>query len=302
MNLLDDTRPERRREALDLLEVLESDAPAPGARRIGVTGAPGAGKSTLLDAIVRNLRDQGRTVGIVAIDPSSRRTGGALLGDRVRVRAGAADPGVFFRSMASRERLGGLADATHASVTVLGVVFDYVFIETVGVGQSEADVEMVCDSLLFAAQPGAGDTLQFMKAGLMEIPDVFAVNKSDLGPPAERTRNELENALGMSERDAGWTPPVLAVSARDGTGIAELMATLDAHRQHLLDTDTLDARRRRGASAAVLDALERRYGGFGLDGIGGRAAAAERLNAAPEGAFNLLRKLSAEIEDRLRKG
>jgi hypothetical protein len=157
---------------------------------------------------VRRLRARGETVGIAAVDPSSRRSGGALLGDRARVRSGAHDPGVFLRSMAARERLGGLADATWASVTVLAAVFDHVFVETVGVGQSEAEVADLADTLLFVAQPGAGDVLQFMKAGVLEHPDVFAVNKADLGPVAERTASELATGLALAARDAaGWTPP-----------------------------------------------------------------------------------------------
>ena len=210
LNLVDDRRPERQRRALDLLDALEKKAPSPGPTRVGLTGAPGAGKSTLLDALVRTLRARGETVGIVAVDPSSRRTGGALLGDRIRVRSGAADPGVFFRSMAARERLGGLADATRASVTILAAVFDRVFIETVGIGQSESDVTSVTDSLIFVAQPGAGDALQFMKAGVLELPDIFIVNKADLGAAAERTANELQAGLGLGERASeGWTPPVV---------------------------------------------------------------------------------------------
>src|SRR5690606_10972382 len=193
--------------------------------RVGLTGAPGAGKSTLLDALVRRLRARGETVGIAAVDPSSRRSGGALLGDRARVRASALDPGVFLRSMAARERLGGLADATWASVTVLSAVFDHVFVETVGVGQSEAEVADLADTLVFVAQPGAGDMLQFMKAGVLEHPDVFVVNKADLGAIAERTASELAAGLTLgARRPDGWSPPVLLVSARDARGIDELVA------------------------------------------------------------------------------
>ena len=236
LNLLDDRRPARREAALQLLAALErGTGPSAGAPRIGLTGAPGAGKSTLLDALVRALRARGETIGIVAVDPSSRVSGGALLGDRARVRAGASDRGVLLRSMAARERLGGLADATWPSIAVLAAVFDRVFVETVGVGQSEAEVADLVDTLAFVAQPGAGDVLQFMKAGILEHPDVFAVNKADLGAVAERTASELRAALAMSARDAtGWQRPVLLVSARDGRGVGELVAVLDAHRAHLV--------------------------------------------------------------------
>ncbi|HEU4431598.1 MAG TPA: methylmalonyl Co-A mutase-associated GTPase MeaB, partial [Myxococcota bacterium] len=155
-----------------MLAALEARIAFGGAPRLGLTGAPGAGKSTLMDALVRAQRARGETVGIVAVDPSSRKSGGALLGDRVRVRSAASDPGVFFRSLAARESLGGLADAARAATTILAAVFDLVIVETVGVGQSEGDVVDLVDTLVFVAQPAAGDTVQFLKAGVLELPDV----------------------------------------------------------------------------------------------------------------------------------
>jgi len=313
LNLLDDRRPGQREAALALLDALESkisrsEAKPSGAvlrdaPRIGLTGAPGSGKSTLLDALVRALRERNETVGIVAVDPSSRVSGGALLGDRARVRAGAGDRGVFLRSMAARERLGGLADATWPSVAVLAAVFDRVFVETVGVGQSEAEVAGLVDTLVFVAQPGAGDVLQFMKAGILEHPDVFAVNKADLGAVAERTASELQAALAMSARDAtGWQRPVLLVSARDGRGIGELVAVLDAHRAHLVASGALAERRKRARSSFALDALERRYGTFGIERLGGREAVRARLLAEPEGGGNAFGLgLAREIEAALGK-
>ncbi|MEB2344244.1 MAG: hypothetical protein OZ948_05845 [Deltaproteobacteria bacterium] len=309
LNLIDDRRPGRREAALAMLDALEREAAARAARgtrrdppRIGVTGAPGAGKSTLLDALVRRLRARGETVGIAAVDPSSRRSGGALLGDRARVRASAYDPGVFLRSMAARDRLGGLADATWAGVTVLAAVFDRVFVETVGVGQSEAEIVDLADTLLFVAQPGAGDVLQFMKAGLLEHPDVFAVNKADLGPLAERTASELASGVAMSARDGtGWAPPVLLVSARDARGVDEVLAALDAHRRHLEASDEGAARRRRGREALVAGALERRYGSFGLERIGGLDGLRVRLREAGDrSGFALVLALGREIEAALR--
>jgi LAO/AO transport system kinase len=218
LNLCDDRRPEPRAAALQLLDRLEREAPFPGAPRVGITGAPGAGKSTLLDAFVRGLRAGGDTVGIVAVDPSSRESGGALLGDRIRVQAAGRDAGVFIRSMAARERLGGLADATRAGVSVLACAFDRVFVETVGVGQSEVEIAGLVDTLVYVANPGTGDALQFMKAGLIELPDLFVVNKSDLGPAATRTALELESGLGLGSRaDPGWSPPVLLGIPGDNT-------------------------------------------------------------------------------------
>lgn len=310
LNRIDDGRPGRREAALALLDLLERETAARAARgerrgptRIGVTGAPGAGKSTLLDALVRRLRARGETVGIAAVDPSSRRSGGALLGDRARVRSGAHDPGVFLRSMAARERLGGLADATWASVTVLAAVFDHVFVETVGVGQSESEVVDLADTLLFVAQPGAGDVLQFMKAGVLEHPDVFAVNKADLGAVAERTAGELATGLALAARDAaGWTPPVLLVSARDARGVDELLAALEAHQRHLEASGEGAARRRRGREALVIAALERRYGSFGVERLGGADELRARLRAASErSGFAMVRSLGEEIEAALRR-
>jgi LAO/AO transport system kinase len=255
----------------------------------------------LLDALVRRLRTEGRTVGILAVDPSSRVSGGALLGDRARVRSHAGDPGVFFRSMAARERLGGLADATWPAVAVLSAVFDVVFIETVGVGQSEAEVAELVDTLLFVAQPGAGDVLQFMKAGILEHPDVFAVNKADLGALAERTASELEAGLSLGARASeAWHTPVLLVSARDGKGIDALIGALAAHRDALLAAGEWAARRRRARVAWVQDALERRYGSFGVERIGGREAVRARAAAASGAGFEIALALGREIEAALR--
>ncbi len=303
LNLVDDRRPGPRREAEALLATLEREAPFPGASRVGVTGSPGAGKSTLLDALVRALRPRGETVAIIAVDPSSRETGGALLGDRIRVRSAAADPGVFFRSMAARDRLGGLADATRAGTLVLSAVFDRVFVETVGVGQSEVEVAALVDTLVYLVNPGSGDTLQFMKAGILELPDLFAVNKQDLGAEARRTAGELASGLGLGERrEDGWVPPVLEISARDGTGIEALVAALDAHRQHLLESGTLAARRRRGRDAFVRQALELRYGSYGLTRLGGPGGLAARLGEQADApSFALLDELAREIEEALRK-
>jgi len=304
LNRIDDARPGQREKALELLGALEGAAPLAGPPRVGLTGAPGAGKSSLLDAIVRTLRASGETLGIVAVDPSSRRTGGALLGDRIRVRSSASDPGVFFRSMAARERLGGVADATRAGVTVLAAAFDWVFVETVGVGQSETDVATLVDTLVYVAQPGAGDLLQFMKAGILEVPDIFVVNKADLGAVAARTAGELEAGLGLGWRDgtAGWTPPVLLTSARDGTGISELVLTIRAHRRHLESSGSLEARRARSKEAFVEETLERRYGSYGTAQLGGPAGIASRVREARDAsAFSLVLALGREIEDALRK-
>jgi len=303
LNLADDRRPEQRDAALDLLDRIEVHAAGGGARRVGVTGAPGAGKSSLLNALVEELRIRERSIGIIAVDPSSQRSGGALLGDRMRLGASARERGVFLRSMAARERLGGLADATHASVSILSAVFDLVFVETVGVGQSECDVAQLVDTLVFVVQPGAGDMLQFMKAGILELPDIFVVNKSDTGPVAERTRGELLAGLGLgASDDSQWRAPVLLTSARDRTGIEELADAIEAHRETLERSGELARRRERSRVQYVGEALARRYGDFGLERIGGRESLEMSVREATDrSAYRLVRELGGEIEDALRK-
>ena len=303
LNLVDDARPKRRRQARVLLDELERHREQLVALRIGITGAPGAGKSTLLDALVRVLRAANRSVGILAIDPSSPQTGGALLGDRFHVRSGAGDDGVYVRSMAARRRLGGLADATCASLEILSAVFDCVFVETVGVGQSEAEIVQLVDTVVFVAQPGAGDTLQFMKAGILEVPDVFVVNKADLGTVARRTLHELGAGLGLTtSRNDGWRPPAILASARDGLGIEELIEAIDAHRKHLEESGELRERRLRGRVAYVLNCLTSRFGSYGLEQAGGADTLALRVREAErESVGSLVQAMCREIEDAIRK-
>jgi LAO/AO transport system kinase len=302
LNLADDTRLDRRTAALALLETLEREAPFPGATRVGLTGAPGAGKSSLLDALVRAIRPSGQTVAIIAVDPSSRNTGGALLGDRVRVRSGASDPGVYIRSMAAREQLGGLAESAGAAVLILATAFDWVFVETVGVGQSESEVASLVDTLVYVASPGSGDTLQYMKAGVLEFPDIFAVNKADLGPAAGRTAAELGGGVSLTEGRAGANPVVVLISARTGEGIETLVEALETHRDAQLRAGELRARRRSGRESQLIDAIERRYGSFGVERLGGRAGVEKRIRDAGEAsAFSLLAALSRDVERVMRE-
>ena len=285
-----------------MLDALERDDAQEAAIRIGLTGAPGAGKSTLVDALVSRARRRDETVGVVAVDPSSRRTGGALLGDRIRVRSGAADPGVFFRSLAARRRLGGLADSARAAILILGAAFDRVLVETVGVGQSEGEVADLVDTLIFVAQPGAGDLLQSMKAGVLELPDIIAVNKADLGAIAERSATELEAGIRLGEA-SGWRQPVLRVSAQEGTGLPELEEAIDAHRAWATQSGNLSARRLRGRDRSVEESLVLRYGSFGLEAIGGSSGLEERLSSASEASgARLFESLATEIERRITRG
>jgi len=302
LNLVDDRRPGARAEALALGVALEEALLLAGPPRLGLSGPPGAGKSTLLDALVRRARGRDRSVGILAVDPSSPRSGGALLGDRMRVRASAGDPGVFLRSLAARDRLGGLAESARAGVLVLSAVFDEVWIETVGVGQSEAEVAELVDTLIWVAQPGAGDLLQVMKAGALELPDVVAVNKADLGPAAERTASELAAGLALAEQHA-WETPVVQLSARDGSGLDALESALARHRSWLAEADRLRARRRRGRDAWVRDFLRREHGRVGLEAVGGLAAIDEKLRREPDASgFALAARLGEAIEAAQRSG
>jgi LAO/AO transport system kinase len=300
---VDDRRPAARAEALALLVALEEALLFGGPPRLGLTGPPGAGKSTLLDALVRRARARGETVGILAVDPSSPRSGGALLSDRVRVRASMGDPGVFLRSLAARDRLGGLAESARAGVFVLAAAFDTVWVETVGVGQSESEVAQLVDTLVWVAQPGAGDLLQYMKAGALELPDVVAVNKADLGPLAERTASELAAGLSLAERPGEWTPPVLLVSARDGFGLADLEAALARHRAWLVEGGRLATRRRLGRDAAVREFLAREHGRVGVEAAGGLAALDEALRREPDASgFALAARLGEAIQAAQRSG
>src|SRR4051794_31394879 len=233
LNLVESRTPAARAEVADLLREVSPAAlggEAPG-HVVGVTGPPGAGKSTLLSALVRAWREAERTVAVLAVDPSSRRSGGSLLGDRARIAFDPRDPGVFIRSTAAGTRLGGLAPATRAAAQALAAAFDVVVVETVGVGQSETDVAEVADTVAVIVQPGSGDVLQFLKSGIMEVPDVLVVTKSDLGEAALRARRDLDAAL--RSLGARSTAVVAVSSVPPATGIDDLAGALDAHRAAL---------------------------------------------------------------------
>jgi LAO/AO transport system kinase len=259
------------------------------ARRIGITGAPGAGKSTLTARLVEAYRRTGLTVGIIAVDPTSPFTGGALLGDRIRMEAVALDPGVYIRSLATRGSLGGVSAATRAVADVLDAFgFDRILMETVGVGQSELEIANASDTTVVLLVPESGDSIQTLKAGLMEIADIFVVNKADR-PGADRVRNDVELMLGLRtgrtlretpahhgvelnvhnpgriareaatrEQDGVWVPPVMKSVAIHAEGIDDLVAALDRHAHYLEKSGQLAARRRRRLREQIVDVAEQR--------------------------------------------
>jgi LAO/AO transport system kinase len=217
---------------------------------IGVTGPPGVGKSSLISALLRDLRAQERTVGVISVDPSSPFTQGALLGDRIRLSDHFLDPGVFIRSMGTRGHLGGLAEATLQALLVLDAAGkELVFLETVGAGQGEVEVIGIADTIVLVLMPGSGDSVQALKAGIMEIPDVIAVNKMD-HPAAKTMVNEVRSILSL-DRDRAWRPPIVLTEATRGENVAKLWTKIEEHRAHLEAEGGLEERRRKNLAAEV---------------------------------------------------
>lgn len=291
-----------RRALARLLSLIERDplqapavmsalhAHAGGAYRIGLTGPPGAGKSTLVDGLVRLLRANGKTVGVVAVDPSSAFSGGAVLGDRVRMRKHSLDDGVFIRSLATRGARGGLSRAAGAAVVAMDAFgMDFVIVESVGVGQTELDIMGIADTVVVALVPEAGDAVQALKAGLIEIADVVVVNKADR-QGAEGLAAAVEGELRGRE-DMGWRmPPVLLTRAHRGLGLDELLKAIDDHREQAEKTSNLEQRRserrRRHFARAVRDAVDEAVGSLDLEdgALGEIVARVERGEIDPDSA------------------
>ena len=237
-------------------EIMQQLFPHTGrAYLVGITGAPGAGKSSLVDRLLFEMRRSGFTVGVIAIDPTSPFTGGAILGDRIRMQEHALDSGIFIRSMGARGSLGGLSRATREAVQIMDAFGkDLIIVETVGVGQSEIDIVKTADSTVVVLTPAGGDSVQTIKAGIMEIGDIFAVNKSDL-PGAERTVAEVNLMLDLKE-EPGWRAPVVPVMALRGDGIDRLWQSLQEHRDYLNSGGLLEKRRRERAAGELGELVE----------------------------------------------
>jgi len=266
-----------------LRELMATLAPHSGnAYIIGLTGAPGVGKSTSTSAMVTEYRARGKRIGVLAVDPSSPFSGGALLGDRVRMQDHATDPDVFIRSMATRGHLGGLSEAAPQALRVLDAAgFAVLLVETVGVGQAEVEIASLADTTLVAVAPGMGDAIQAAKAGILEVGDVFVVNKADK-PGAQEAVRDLRGMIAMARRSAGeWKPPIVTTVAVKGEGIAELAEKVDAHWSWLDSSGQGEVRRRARAreeiTAIALAELRRRVGGLPgdaqLEDLAGQVAA-----------------------------
>jgi LAO/AO transport system kinase len=237
---------------------------------VGVTGPPGAGKSTLVDRMAGALRSTGDTVGILAIDPTSPFSGGAILGDRIRMQSHYTDEGVFIRSMATRGAMGGLAPATHDAIDILDAAgFDWILVETVGVGQDEVDIVRSVDTVVVVTLPGLGDEIQAIKAGLMEIADVFVINKADRDG-VDRSRRDLELMISMAEKPR-WRPPITTTVASRGEGVERVLEEIHRHRDWLDETGEIRQRRKTHLRLRVENLLKERVieaanDAFGLEG------------------------------------
>ena len=297
---------------------------------VGVTGSPGTGKSTLVDALTERYREAGETVGVIAVDPSSPYTGGSVLGDRIRMGSTAGDMDVFVRSMSARGRLGGLSMATADAVKALDAFGkDRIIVETVGAGQNEVDIVETAETVAVVVQPGSGDDVQLLKAGILEIGDLFVVNKADMDAAAG-TVADLETMLHMDSAPAagastghhgpsaagadpeggdsgdteGWTPPVIETVATTGSGVGELRVALEDHQEYLADSGEREGRRRRQAETEIRRLLRADLGGLAegiLDDCGGIEAVASRVARRETDPYTVVAEVVAPLESALQE-
>jgi len=274
---------DRDPQATDLVAELQ---PHTGkAYLVGLTGAPGTGKSTLADALVKVIRDRGQTVGVIAVDPSSPFTGGAVLGDRIRMSRHTLDRGVFIRSMGARGHLGGLAAATREAIHLLDAYGrDVILVETVGVGQSELEISTICDSVTLTLMPESGDAVQTIKAGILEIADIFVINKVDLGG-AEKTRRLIQDAMALGPKQA-WRPPIVMVSAANEEGIAKAWEAILSHQAYLKESGALTSRRQERVKQEVVALVAERAREDARRRLDGDTVVGRRLRDNRNGKLN----------------
>lgn len=286
---------EARDGSPDVAALLDDATRAAAAHVVGLTGPPGVGKSTLTNALIRHWRAADLSVGVIAVDPSSKFTRGALLGDRTRLDTDPGDQKIFVRSMAARDRLGGLSHEALAAIVLMRAVFDRVIVESVGIGQSEADIAYAADTIILCIQPGSGDSLQFMKAGVMELPDIVAVTKADMGAPARRAAADVEGALSLALRKAeSWSVPVLLVSATEGEGLEALVKAVQHHYHHLCEGGRLARQRASQTRAWLIDRIRCKFGSLGLTVVD-----ADAVLSRSNGPFSADSNITKTLSDRL---
>lgn len=292
------TRLETSADALETAEFLDAVCAVSGGAVLGLTGPPGVGKSSLTDALIKAYRLAGKRVAVLAIDPSSSVTGGALLGDRTRLKTDPLDDAVFVRSMAARDRLGGLSDHSVAAIAVLRAVCDHVIVETVGIGQSEGDLRQVADTVVLCVQPGSGDSLQFMKAGIMELPDIVAVTKADMGALARRAASDVTGALSLGTAPgSAWKAPVIEVSSQTGDGVPDLVARSTDHFAWLVEEGLPEIRQKQHVEW-FRDMVRTNFGSAGLSVAEARSGDGWLVRARLQ-PFTSFHAFSSEIRRRL---